>query len=115
MLGWWSNELLKIFWERIDYLLEVRIRLIMYSIDREVLDKYAKLYADVGYEKSEGPERVVRFTDGTALANARLKGHLSQRIVHSVRKRKHILKFQAVNRPGGLIDHGNKAYRRLPL
>lgn len=39
------------------------------------------------------------------LAIARPKGHLSERVVYNGHKRKHTLKYQAVNTPDGLIQH----------
>ena len=47
----------------------------------------------------------VGFIDGTVLGIARPKRNLAQRVIYNGHKRKHALKYQAVNTQDGIIAH----------
>lgn len=105
MFGKWKSHLSEIFWEGIECLVKERMHLITSSIDKDFMAQNAQKYSDAIFEKSAGLTRMVGFIDGTVLGIARPKGNLSLRVVYNGHKRKHALKFQAVNSPDGLIQH----------
>ena len=47
----------------------------------------------------------IGFIDVTVLGISRSKGHLAQRVVYNGHKRKHAMKYQAVNTLNGMIQH----------
>lgn len=63
------------------------------------------IYAGKISQKCNGLSNCVGFIDGTVIGIARPSGHLYQRVVYNGHKRKHALKYQAVNAPDGLILH----------
>ena len=62
-------------------------------------------YATRIHDKSSGLTNCVGLIDGTVLGIARPTGYDSQMVAYNGHKRKHRLKYQAVNSPDGLILH----------
>ena len=65
----------------------------------------AEGYASSIYEKYHALKNCVGFIDGTVIGIARPKGYELQRAAYNGHKRKHALKFQALNSPDGLVLH----------
>ena len=63
------------------------------------------LYAKAVNDKCQPLTDFVSFIDGTVIGIARPRGYVRQHIAYNGHKRKHDLKFQAVNSPDGLIVH----------
>lgn len=74
-------------------------------LDREFISSSARIYAKAIYDKIQGLERVIGFIDGTVFGIAGQKGNFTQRLVYNGHKPKHLLKYQAVNAPGGMMLH----------
>ena len=65
----------------------------------------AEAYASSVYEKCSALQKCVGFIEGTVIGIARPKGYELQRVTYNGHKRKHALKFQALNSPDGLVLH----------
>lgn len=80
----------------------------MYPIDKEFLAEHASKYAEAIYDKSEGLLRVFfGVIDEMVLGIAIPTGNLPQRVVYNGHKRKHALKYHAVNAPDVRILHAD--------
>ena len=74
-------------------------------INQDFMARRATSYSSAIYEKSGALRNCVGFIYGTVLSIARPKGNMAQRVVYNRHKRRHALKFQAVNSPDGLVLH----------
>ena len=98
-------QLSEIFWEGMERFLEVRRHLLFGDIYQEFIEAKAEKYASAIEKKGGGLNNCVGFIDGTVLGIARPKGSMAQRVVYNGHKRKHALKFQALNTHDKLILH----------
>ena len=105
LFGKHGSQLSEIFWESIEHLLETRVELITGNISSQYLQSQAARFAEAIRDKSEGLENCIGFIDGTVIGIARPSGFDSQLVAYNGHKRKHALKFQAVNSPDGMIPH----------
>ena len=99
------SQLSEIFWESVEHLLETRVELITGNISSHYLQSQAERFAEAMKDKSEILENCVGFIDGTVIGIALPSGFDSQLFACNGHKRKHALKFQAVNSPDGMILH----------
>ena len=91
------------FYEAIEQL-DVRWSGMLCSWRGDLMEERAVMYAQRVFEKGGALDNCVVFIDGTGLFVARPGGAL-QRSVCSGHKRTHMLKFQTVTTPDGLIFH----------
>ena len=95
----------EIFWEGLERFLEARKHLLFSNLSHSFMARRADEYALAIEDKGGGLDNCVGFIDGTVLSIARPKGNMAQKVVYRGHKRKHALKFQALNTPDGLIMH----------
>ena len=100
-----SSQLSEIFWETLEYFLEARYHLVFDPINKQFLEKRARLYADAVEKKSEVISNCIGFRDGTVIGIASRQGNMMQLVVYNVHKLMQALKYQAISTPGGLILH----------
>ena len=105
LFGKHAPQLSEFFWEAIEYLLNARKHLVTEDISELFIAQRAELYAERIHEKGKALPNCVGFIDGTVLEIARPSGSLAQRVAYNGHKRKHAIKYQAVNTPDGLIQH----------
>lgn len=105
LFGKHSSQLSEIFWEGLEHMLHDRLHLITGPINQEFMIEKAPIYAQSVYEKCQALTNCVGFIDGTVIGISRPKGNAMQKVAYNGHKRKHALKFQAVNTPDGLIMH----------
>lgn len=72
-----------------------------YMQDREM--RFSKAIND----KGAALDNCIGFIDGTVVGVARPKGYMQQMVVYNGHKRKHALKYQAINTPDGMILHAH--------
>jgi len=103
LFGRSSSSLCELFYETIERL-DIRWSNLLCVWRGDLMVERAALYAQHVLEKGGGLDNCVGFIDGTGLFVARPGGAL-QRSVYSGHKRTHMLKFQTVTTPDGLIFH----------
>lgn len=84
--------------------MDARLNLITSLINENFLGNKAELYAWKLFDKCISMSYFPVFIDETVLAVARPKRQRYQLVLYDGHKRKHALKFQAVNSPDGLIQ-----------
>lgn len=105
LFGKHGPQLSEIFWEAVVHFLEANEHLLTSPISADFFQPRLARYAEAIHAKSKTLDTCIGFIDGTVLGIARPKGNLAQRVVYNGHKRKHALKYQAVNTPDGLIQH----------
>eukprot|EP00171_Calliarthron_tuberculosum_P009482 IDg9482t1 len=100
-----ASHLSETFWEAIEHLMEARSHLVTGEISVEYIHHQAARFAPSIKDKSSGLENCIGFIDGTVIGIARPSGYSSQLVAYNGHKRKHALKYQAVNSPDGMILH----------
>jgi len=103
LFGRGRSSLCELFYETIEQL-DVRCSGLLCSWRGDLIEERAAMYAQRVLEKGGALDNCVGFIDGTGLFVARPGGAL-QRSVYSGHKRTHMLKFQTVTTPDGLIFH----------
>jgi len=103
LFGRSSSSLSEIFYETMERLDE-RWRDALCTWRGDLMVQRAPTYAQCVLDKGGGLDNCVGFIDGTGLFVARPGGGL-QRSVYSGHKRTHMLKFQTVTTPDGLLFH----------
>ena len=109
------SQLSEIFWEGIEYFLDARTHLVLGAISQDFITRRVISYSSAIYEKSGALRNCVGFIDGAVFGIAPPKGNIAQRVGYNELqrtttdynglKRKHSLKFQALNSPYGLVLH----------
>ena len=92
-------------WETLEHMLEARMNLIRGPISPKFMNVNAERYAKAVHDKCQALTNFVGFIDGTVIGITRPKRYSTQRIAYNWYKRKHDLKFHAVQSPNGLIMH----------
>lgn len=105
LFGKWPPQMSEIFWESLEHMLHYRKHLITDSIGSDFMRQRAEMYAGKVFEKCGALTNVVGFIDGTVIGITRPKGSAFQRVIYNGHKRKHALKYQAINAPDGLMLH----------
>ena len=77
----------------------------MTTVDSAFVEERANEWAEAIHVKCSALQNCVGFIEGTLIDIARPKANKRQRVVYNGHKRKHALKYQAVNTPDGLILH----------
>lgn len=98
-------QLSKILWEAIEHFVHERQHLMTDMISGCFLAPKIEKYTQSIYEKSKALPNWIGFLDGTVIGIARLKGNLAQILLCNRHKIKHAWTYQALNTPGGLIQH----------
>ena len=105
LFGKHASQLSEIFWEGLECLLNAREHLLTGPICPNFMGTRLAGYANAINRISNTLPNCVGFIDGTVIGIARPKGNLAQWVVYNGHKRKHALKYQAVNTPDGMIVH----------
>ena len=105
LFGKFGPQLSEILWKAIEHLLGSRGHLLTGSICATYLEPRLPCFAAAINRISKTLPNCVGFIDETVLGIARPRGTLAPRFVHNGHKRKHALKYQAVNTPDGMIAH----------
>ena len=85
--------------------LNARKHLMTEDISQPCIAEGAEQYAQCVHRKGKALCNCVGFIDGTVLGIARPSGSQAQLVAYNGNKRKHAIKYQAVNSPDGLIPH----------
>ena len=101
------SQMSEIFWENIDKFMECRGNLLLEPVPQEYLASRAQTFSEAVSNKGGALPNCVGFIDGTVLGVVRPSGHMQQMVVYNGHKRKHALKFQAINTPDGVILHAH--------
>ena len=86
-------------------MLVARLDLIRVLISPQFKNLYAERYVKAVHDMCQALTNCVGFIDGTLIGIERRKGYATRGIACNGHKRKHALKFQAVNSPDGPIMH----------
>lgn len=105
LFGKHGPQLSEIFWEAVEFFLDARKHLVTAAISQQFIAERAELYSQCIHDKGKALTNCIGFIDGTVLGIARPSGSLAQRVAYNGHKRKHAIKYQAVNTPNGLIQH----------
>ena len=92
------------YWEALEFMWQAHGHLLT-TPDGDFIAARAETYALSVQSKSRALSNCVGFIDGTVIGISRRKGSNRQRVMYNGHKRKHALKYLAVNTPDGLILH----------
>lgn len=105
MFGKHASQLSEIFWESVEHLLDAREQLLSSDMKAAYLVPRLERLAAAVYQKSGCLQNCVGFIDGTVLGIARPSANTLQIVAYNGHKRKHSLKYQALNTADGMIAH----------
>ena len=105
LFGKHPSQMSEIFWEAIDYFVSAQGLLILGQIPRSYIENRAEAFSKAIRDGGAALSNCVGFIDGTVVGISRPTGYMKQLVVYNGHKRKHSLKFQAVNSSDGMILH----------
>lgn len=100
-----ASALSEIFWEGIEHFVSNRGHLLTSYMQSDFFKQQLDRFADSIDVKSGCLQNCVGFIDGTVIGIARPFGNMAQMSAYNGHKRKHALKYQAVNTPDGMVVH----------
>lgn len=107
LFGKHPSQMYEMFWECLDHFIAARGELLLRPAPQTYMEPRVATFSKAINDKGAAMENCIGFIDGTIVGVARPRGYMRQLVVYNGHKRKHALKYRAINTPDGMIVHAH--------